>query len=277
MSVERSWVQLRPKGATPSGTDDLFAFAQMLGQRVPFTFIRFSDGESEILNNRRLEIAGGKTDFRGRTFRNSFPDWDAKTFLPVVHHEIRSDLVGAATENKASLFKGILTRSNSRLRERFFMERLNGLSTENLTFTDLLINENYRQFRDELLPVAIESAQQVVIIANHRANPTGLLAGCTHLPVPDNAFLSWNQSLDTILHRLSEIRAGGLVLSSASSLTNVIGTKLVDIRPDLTFLDVGTAINPLIGFGDADRQYLKFSQQPASHRSRKPRDFRMKW
>lgn len=277
MAQERTSVALRPRGGKPSAAEDLAAFARLLGQGRPFTFVRFSDGESEILNNRKLEIGAGKTDFRGRTFQNSFPDWDAKTFNPSIHQQIRSDLLAAACETRPSLFKGILTKSNSRVRERFFMERLNGLCRSQLTFTDLLINENYKKFRDEILPEAIEAAPEVAIIANHKARPSGLLDRAIHLPVPDNAFLSWTQAIESSLESLSEIRFGGLVLSSASSLSNVIGLRLIDRRPDLTFLDVGTAINPLIGFGTSEREYLKVHEQPDGSRLRKPSDFRIKW
>ena len=36
----------------------------MLIQKKPFTFIRFSDGETEIILNRKLEIYNGKTNYR---------------------------------------------------------------------------------------------------------------------------------------------------------------------------------------------------------------------
>ena len=46
-----------------------------------------------------------------------------------------------------------------------------------------------------------------------------------------------------------------IVLSSASSLSNVIGMAVRMKRDDVTFLDVGTAINDLLGLRSKTRAY----------------------
>lgn len=48
-----------------------------------------------------------------------------------------------------------------------------------------------------------------------------------------------------------------LVLSSASSLSNVLGHRLRKSRSDLTFLDIGTVLNDLMGLPLTTRAHYK--------------------
>jgi hypothetical protein len=54
---------------------------------------------------------------------------------------------------------------------------------------------------------------------------------------------------------LINVPKSSLVLSSASSLSNILGHKLHTLRADLTFIDVGTSLNHLIGLGRSSRAY----------------------
>ena len=58
-----------------------------------------------------------------------------------------------------------------------------------------------------------------------------------------------------ILNNLFDIPSGSLILSSASSLSNIIGFELFNQRNDITFLDIGTSINDLIGLQEITRTY----------------------
>ena len=50
----------------PSATEDIKNVFQKLKIKQPFCFIRFSDGEVEIIKNRYLKIYNGKTHFKGK-------------------------------------------------------------------------------------------------------------------------------------------------------------------------------------------------------------------
>ena len=47
----------------PNAVTHVDNFIALLKSKKPFSFIRFSDGEIEILRNRYLEIGGGKNSF----------------------------------------------------------------------------------------------------------------------------------------------------------------------------------------------------------------------
>ena len=60
-------------------------FITLLNSKKPFTFIRFSDGEVEVLKNRKLTILNKKTFFRGKAYSNDYPVMDTKKFDPLLN------------------------------------------------------------------------------------------------------------------------------------------------------------------------------------------------
>lgn len=248
--------ELRPVGKSPHFRADFDSLMYLLAQKTPFTFVRFSDGESEILHRRRLSIKEGVTQFQGRSFENSFPEWDSKTYTPIHGTGIRSDLFAAASFNEHFFFKGILTSSNRRNSEKFTMQRFAGGSKSNLTFTDLLVNVNFHRTLRELLPLITETRDDLFVIANYRSEMRGQLSRAELIPVQDNFFANYVSNRDEILSKAEITPYGSTLLSSASSMSNVIGHRLRISRPDLTFLDVGTAVNGELGLLGGNRGYM---------------------
>ena len=136
----------------PTGGGDLDRFERLVRERLPFTFVRFSDGEIEVLRNRKLVIASGQTEFRGKRFSNQFPEFDSKCFDPRCGQDVRGDLLASAIFCESAYFKGVPTRHNNALVDREFMLRLNGGFTPQMTFSDLFLNSNFLRAR-EFLPV----------------------------------------------------------------------------------------------------------------------------
>lgn len=239
---------------TPNAIDNLETIIKLLIAKEPFTFIRFSDGEIEILRNRYLEINNGKTSFRGREFSNNFPDFDKKIFNPDVHMRIREDLLASAAYRKKNFIKGIPTSHNDAVVDREFLIRLNGGFTDEMSFSDLFLNSNYSRYREDVVPL-FSQYPSVYVIANYRANLKGAISNGKLIEIPDNFFESYEQVKENVLASLKNIEEGTLVLSSASSLSNVIGYELALIRQDITFIDVGTSINDLLSLDANTRRY----------------------
>lgn len=239
---------------TPNAIDDLEAIIKFLIAKEPFTFIRFSDGEIEILRNRYLEINNGKTSFRGREFNNNFPDFDKKIFNPDIHVRIREDLLASAAYRKEKFIKGIPTSHNDAVVDREFLLRLNGGFTDEMSFSDLFLNSNYSRYREEVVPL-FSHYLSVYVIANYRSNLKGVISSGKLIEIPDNFFDSYEKVKEHLLTSLENIEEGALVLSSASSLSNVIGYELALTRQDITFIDVGTSINDLLSLDVNTRQY----------------------
>lgn len=274
----------KTKFEVPTGDGELERFEQFIHDRLPFTFIRFSDGETEILHNRKLVISDGITEFRGERFNNQFPEFDKKVFNPVHNQDIRRDLLEAATFQNNFFFKGIPTWHNNAVSDREFMLRLNGGYTPQITFSDLFLNSNFIRSRQVFFPLLINSSDEILVVGNWRCELKGLLNKGKLIQIPDNFFSTYSETLDHVLTILKDAPDSALILSSASSLSNILGHKLRIIRPDLTFLDIGTALNDLIGLPLGTRTYHNLIKKPCTLSERielwrysNSRGFKLKW
>jgi len=261
---------------TPDADMELSRFIDMLKNKTPFSFVRFSDGEIEILRNRYLEINAGRTIFRGREFNNNFPIFDSKKFDPSHHQNIRKDLLDSAMFRAVSFFKGIPTAHNEALKDRELLLRFNGGYELNMTFSDLFLNSNYTRYRNELVPL-FEKYQHVYVIANFRAKPIGLLSKATHIKIPDNFFATYDDVLESISNQVREVEKGSLILSSASSLSNIVANKLFLERQDITFIDIGTSINDLMSLDNNTREYHDNQLWFKSFFYKKSKRYNIKW
>lgn len=273
------------KGAhvMPTGDGELDRFERLIRELTPFTFVRFSDGELEILHNRKLVIAGGVTEFRGKRFSNQFPEFDQKRFDPRCGQNIRSDLLASAIFCDDYYLKGIPTRHNNAISDREFMLRLNGGFTPQMTFSDLFLNSNFLRARASFFPFLAASFEDLIVVGNWRCGLNGYLKKGRLIPVPDDFFSSYQQTLHSVEVALQDAPMSALILSSASSLSNVLGHRLRVSRPDLTFLDIGTALNDYMGLPLGTRAYHKLinprtlSERFAAWRYRRHREYQLQW
>ncbi len=269
--------------AMPTGEADLDRFENFVRKRIPFTFVRFSDGEIEILRNRKLVIAGGVTEFRGKFFSNQFPEFDQKNFDPRIGQDVRADLLASAIFRDGSYFKGIPTRHNNALSDREFMLRLNGGFTSQMTFSDLFLNSNFLRARASFLPFIVESFGDLFVVGNWRCKLKGYLVKGRLIQIQDDFFSSYQQTLNSVHSILQDIPESALILSSASSLSNILGHRLRCTRPDLTFIDIGTALNDLMGLPLRTRAYHKLidpcslRDRFAAWRYRMHHEYKLKW
>jgi hypothetical protein len=221
---------------------ELNYFFNLLIDNIPFYFIRFSDGETEILHNRYLEIRNCETEFKGKVIKTTYKELDYKKFDPEINEDFRNDLLESAKFRKNNFYKGIPTRHNNAIEDTELMIQLNGGSLTNLTFSDLFLNSNYLRFRKLVLNYLLKR-KSGYIIGNYRSKLIGPLSDFDLLTIPDNVFSDYHKYLELHLEILCNSPKGTLILSSASSYTNIIGYYLYSIRPDLTFIDIGTSLN----------------------------------
>ncbi|ENM5906523.1 hypothetical protein [Vibrio mimicus] len=238
----------------PDPIKQLDEIISKLLNKTPFTFVRFSDGETEIIRNRFLEINQGKTVFRGRIFDNKFPNFDKKKFDPKSDQKVRRDLLESAAFRKPGFIKGVPSSHNDALIDRELFVRLNGGITPEISFADLFLNSNYTRYKSEVVPL-FGTYEKIYVIANYRAKLVGELSGGKVISIPDNFFATYSEVKGEVINAIKEIESGSLVLSSASSLSNIVGYELAKIRDDITFIDVGTSINNLLSLDGNTRCY----------------------
>ena len=236
------------------GRLDYRFLSNLLYTRKPFTFIRFSDGEMEIVRNHPLFIGDGLISWSKGEFEFGYPDFDKKEFIPERDSKLREDLLASARFKSEYFFKGIPTSHNKAIMDRDLLVELNGNTLTNLTFADLFINQNFLKFRRKTYPL-FHKFENVSYLGNFRANPTLANPRWKLIPLQDNFFANYENVLESCMNALQSLPDYSLVLSSASSLTNILGYKIQGFRRDLTFFDVGTSLHDLVGLPGGIRQY----------------------
>jgi len=268
---------LMTKMSVPCPKEHFNRILDLLKFKKTFTFVRFSDGETEILHNRYLEINKGQTFFRGRVFDNNFPDFDSKRFDPIKNRELRSDLLESAMYRNDDFYKGIPTQHNGSVIDREFMLRLNGGQSKCMTFSDLFLNSNYNDYRKKIVPLFKEYTHTYVV-ANYRSKLCGELSNSHLIKIPDNFFATYKETLKDVFHQLINIESGSLVLCSASSLTNIIGYKLALVRKDITLIDIGTSVNDLLSLNSKTRAYHSADSSVLSKiKYKSSKGYQIKW
>jgi len=233
---------------------DFQSIKSMLNSKSPFTFVRFSDGEMEILRNRALFIGNGKIVWHKGSVDFNYPEFDSKDFDPDRDKEIRSDLIKAAIYQSKNYIKGIPASHNSAILDRNLMIEYNNNLNTNLTFADLLINQNFLKFRREIVPIFMEF-NDVYVVGNFRTRLELLNSSWKIVPIQDNFFSDYENIVNKTMKILRFLPLDSLVLGSASSLTNVLGQKLNAEREDITFIDIGTSMHDLFELTSGIREY----------------------
>ncbi len=236
----------------PLANKDIEKFCSMIKNKDPFCFVRYSDGEMEIIRNRYLKIEGGRTYFKGKISKNNFTEIDSKEFDPKRDNCIREDLLKSAVVRMPFYYKGLPHKRFKK--DRDLVLTIHGGLDEYITFADLLINSNYYFFRKKIIPLFGEY-EDIFVVANYRSKPIDILKKSNHIKIPDNLFSNYKSIKREILNNLLKVPSGSLILSSASSLSNIIGCQLFRKRNDITFIDVGTAINDLLSLKSITRSY----------------------
>jgi hypothetical protein len=238
---------------------DLQYFFSLLETKTPFSFIRFSDGETEILNNCFLEISESGLKYRGESFVNPYPVHDYKSFDPERDFKFREELILSASYISDFYFKGISGRhniesgNNLNNDQKLLIDYNKGYLT-NLTFSDLLINSNYISFRKNIDRILFTFSSGYVV-ANFQAVLLGPLKKFRLLAIPNLVFQHYCYLLEDHLNILKDAPSNSIILSSASSYSNILGHKLHEIRPDLFFIDIGTALNDYLSLPHKTRAY----------------------
>jgi hypothetical protein len=242
----------------PNAVNDLAKIFNFLNHNVNFVYIRFSDGETEILKNRYSKISKSGVIYRGRKWNSNFPKYDFKEFNPVYNQSLRKDLLKSFLHKDSLYLKGIPSSHNIAKLDRDFYLRLNGGLDRQITFSDLLMNSNYRKFLFLLKRYVAENPNKdIYVIGNFRSTPCGFLSTARLIPIEDNFFNNYNQTKENVIRAISLIKENSLILSSASSLSNVIGYYVAVNELPITFIDVGTALHKYLSLDNRSRKYTR--------------------
>jgi len=222
-----------------------------------FAFTRFSDGEMDMLKNIRLVLKKNHVQVGDWHARKNYQTVDHKDFNPATpeHQIFRLKLEQAYKFRKNNYFKGTCCPCCVGKKDADWMIDLHGPGDdEHLTWANLLVNGNYADFCEKMVPEF--NNKKIVIVCHEDAVldfsfplvkefRVGYNAFINNLPVIDEmgAWVKDNEITDHVF------------LFSASSFSALAIHKLFDTHPNNTYINIGTALNNFMGM-PIDRQYL---------------------
>jgi len=226
-------------------------FDKLLGRlkrRENFAFSRFSDGELFIMQNQTVVLAKDHYVTGQIKGKNIYTEEEQKEFHPAKHQKYREKLIECYQHKQENYLKGICTASDGHVGVNNFKYQvaMHGGDDGSLTFSNLLINANYRRFVEEVVPLFIE--REIIYVVNR-------LADIDRLPFAVNrAFEVGSNCMIDDYHVAEEVRQyieeneiqDHIVLCSAASLSNFVIYECFKDNPNNTFLDIGSCLNPLL-------------------------------
>tara|TARA_B100001094_G_C18195434_1_gene810450 strand:+ start:8885 stop:9688 length:804 start_codon:yes stop_codon:yes gene_type:complete len=213
-----------------------------------FAFTRFSDGELFILQNKTVILAEDHYvtgDVRGG---NIYTKEEQKEFLPSEHGFFYDKLWECYLHNQEGFYKGICTGTDPHVGNENFkwMVSKHGGEHDNLTFSNLLINANYKRFIEEMVPLFVD--RDIIYVANENANISKLpFEVKKHFKVGSNCMINDYDTAQEVKEYIDKNNLSDyIVLCSAASLSNVVTYECFKDNPNNTFLDIGSCLNPLL-------------------------------
>ena len=213
-----------------------------------FAFTRFSDGELAIMKNKYVLLADNHFMEGTRRGSGKYTKEEHKEFIPEEHQMHRELLIESFKYNVDGYYKGICTSSDPHVGSQSFkwMIDLHGGDHENLTYSNLLINSNYKRFVEEMVPLF--SNREIIYVVNEAANTDNL-----PFEIKKKFLIGSNcmvDNFDTAEQVREYIESNNvrdhIVLCSAASLSNFVTYKCYKESQENTFLDIGSCLNPLL-------------------------------
>lgn len=236
---------------------ELQKFEQYIKDKKNFAFLRFSDGELFILQNKKVVLSNNQFQTGNKVGAGTYTQEEQKEFLPEKHQHFRQLLLDSFLYDNSNFYKGISCRCCVG-RDNFIwqlrtiynnkekVQKAALAEYSNLTWSNLFLNSNYRYYIENIVPLF--SQFDVYLIANE-------MADITELPFYNNIKQDFRVGSNCIINNLDLAEQlplyiqdnninNSLFLFSASSLSNIVTHECYKVNKNNIYLDIGTTLNP---------------------------------
>ena len=235
---------------------DFYNLLEKLKKGENFSFIRFSDGELFILQNKHLILDNKDTRLDGNIVGPKYAIEDHKEFIPGQHEFFRKKLEDSLKFHKKNYYVGLSCKCCVGEDNFNLMKHLRGIEDEYTTWANLFVNSNYPLFIQNFLPVL--KNKKIIFVCNEEANLNKMPINIVKdFRIGNNAMINNFEIYKEISKYIEENNIKDhIFLFSASSLTNVTAYELFKENENNTFIDIGTTLNPFLNLS-IERSYLK--------------------
>ena len=223
-------------------------FLTMIKNEENFAFSRFSDGELYMMQNRRVTIEPNQVFLREQLHAGSWGPEELKDFNPDTDEFYKDKLIQCFQHEQENYFKGICFSEDIGTRDyQWQWGLIEDHDTKFITWSNLLINGNYADFIEKMVPLFMN--KKIIYVCNKLAN-------IDNLPFEVKKDFRIGQNCQVNNYGLiEEMKAwiknnnikNHVFLFSAATLSNYLIYELYKQFPNNTYLDIGSTLNPIMG------------------------------
>lgn len=223
--------------------NELYFFFDLISCKIPFSFIRFGDGENLIMKGIKLNAKIDKWHWnaKNRKFQESLIESSSICLN-------NNGFIGLPCKNWIKISKSILSFSKCS-------------SAKYMSYATLFINKNYPLFKDWILRfISSSNRWKIILVANSIINKN-ISWAYKFFPIPDHLIENWdNYSISLFLQLSREAIQNDLIFFiSAGPASNIIISYLIKININNIYIDFGSSIE-FITKGYTTRPYAENSQ-----------------
>lgn len=222
-------------------TAEFEKFKNKILNKENFAFSRYADGEYHIMNG----FPVGKD-----TQAYSMDGWscDGKKY------KLSRVLVESMRHSESNYYYGIVSPAQNFMLYNYFYNLIEN-KEENITFSDLWINNNYKKFK---YFINNEIDEPVVLFASEKfVYDRCPFKICDYFPIPSDCVNYYELNEDNMLNSLKSFSKyeNALFFVCAGPLSEVIIHNLYINNPNNRYIDAGSAIDEII-HGKKTRPYM---------------------
>ena len=223
--------------------NELYFFFDLISCKIPFSFIRFGDGENLIMKGIKLNVKTDKWHWnaKNKNFQESLIESSSICLN-------NNGFIGIPCKNWIKISKSILSFSKCS-------------SAKYMSYATLFINKNYPIFKDLILRFINSSNRwRIILVANSIINKN-ISWAYKFFPVPDHLIENWDKYSISLFSQLSqEAKQNDLIFFiSAGPAANIIISYLIKININNIYIDFGSSIE-FITKGYTTRPYAENSE-----------------
>ena len=225
-------------------------FTDLISCKIPFSFIRFGDGENFIMKGEKLTVFVDKWHWnpKNKKFRESLIE---SSSICTNHN----NFIGIPCKDWIKISKSILSFSKCS-------------SAKYMSYATLFINKNYSLFKDWILHfinTSFPNRWKIILVANSIIHKN-IEWAYKFFPVPNHLIDNWDNFSISLLQKLShQAKKNNLIFFiSAGPAANVIISYLIKINNNNIYIDFGSSIE-FITKGYTTRPYAINTTRYAKH------------
>ena len=219
--------------------NELLFFTNLISCKIPFSFIRFADGENSIMKGIKIY---GIDKWYWNPKNKKFQDSLIESSSICTNH---NSFIGIPCKNWYKISKSILSFSKCS-------------SSKYMSYASLFYNNNYPSFKDWILRFINTSNRWKIILVANSIIHKNISWAYKFFPVPDHLVENWDKYSISLLSKLSyHAKQNDLIFFiSAGPAANIIISYLTKINRNNIYIDFGSSIE-FITKGYSTRLYAK--------------------